>query len=47
MLKTKRAINQPDIKKANLQFVKSESFSLTLSCKSPQRDTTSKVIQLF
>ena len=42
MLKIKRDINQQDFKKCiDLYFVKSEWFSLTWSCESRQRDTTS------
>ena len=38
----KRDINQQKLKLADLHFVKSEQFSLTWSCESRQRDTTSR-----
>ena len=41
MLKIKCDINQQDLKTVDLHFVKSEYFSLTWSCGSRQRDTTS------
>ena len=41
MLKIKCDINQQDLKTVDLHFVKSKSFSLTWSCGSRQRDTTS------
>ena len=41
MLKIKSYINQQDLKFVDLHFVKSEQFSLTWSCGSRQRDTTS------
>ena len=41
MLKTKRDTNQQDLKTVSFYFVKSEKFSLTWSCESRQRDTTS------
>ena len=41
MLQIKRNINQRNLKIFNLHFVKSEQFSLTWSCGSRQRDTTS------
>ena len=41
MLKMKCDINQQDLKTVDLHFVKSEWFSLTWSCGSRQRDTTS------
>ena len=41
MLKIKCDINQQDLKRADLHFVKSEWFSLTWSCGSRKRDTTS------
>ena len=41
MLKIKWDINQQDLKTVDLHFVKSEIFSLTWSCGSRQRDTTS------
>ena len=41
MLKIKCNINQQDLKRVDLHFVKSEWFSLTWSCGSRQRDTTS------
>ena len=41
MLKIKCDINQQYLKTVDLHFVKSESFSLTWSCGSRQRDTTS------
>ena len=41
MLKIKCDINQPYLKTVHLHFVKSEWFSLTWSCGSRQRDTTS------
>ena len=41
MLKIKRDINQQDLKIVDLHFVESEEFSLTWSCGSHQRDTTS------
>ena len=40
MLKIKCDINQQDLKRGNLHFVKSEIFSLTQSSESRQRDTT-------
>ena len=41
MLKIKCDINQQDLKRVDLHFVKSEGFSLTWRCGSRQRDTTS------
>ena len=41
MFKIKCDINQQDLKIVDLNFVKSEEFSLTWSCGSRQRDTTS------
>ena len=41
MTKIKCDINQQDLKRVDLHFVKSEEFSLTWSCGSRQRDTTS------
>ena len=41
MLKIKRDIDQQDFKIVDLRFVKSETFSLTWSCGSRERDTTS------
>ena len=41
MLKVKCDINQQDLKRVDLHFVKSEIFSLNWSCGSRQRDTTS------
>ena len=41
MLKIKCDINQQDLKRVDLYFGKSEYFSLTWSCGSRQRDTTS------
>ena len=41
MLKIKWDINQLDLKRVYLHFVKSDYFSLTWSCGSRQRDTTS------
>ena len=41
MLKIKCDINQQDLKRVDLHFVKSEWFLLTWSCGSRQRDTTS------
>ena len=41
MLKNKCDINQQDLKRVTLHFAKSESFSLTWSCGSRQRDTAS------
>ena len=43
----KRDINQQYFQIVDLHFVKSESFSLTRSCESRQRDTTSSVWKLF
>ena len=40
MLKIKCDINQQDLKRVDLPFVKSEYLSLTWSCGSRQRDTT-------
>ena len=41
MLKIKCDINKQDLKRVDLHFVKSEQFSLTWSCGSRQRGTTS------
>ena len=41
MLKIKCDINQQDLKRVDLHFVKSDKFLLTWSCGSRQRDTTS------
>ena len=41
MLKIKCDINQQYLKTVDLHIVKSEEFSLTWSCGSRQRDTTS------
>ena len=41
MLKINLDINQQDFKIVDLHFVKSEYFSIALSCESRQRDTTS------
>ena len=41
MLKTKRDINQQDLKIVDKQFVKSDYFSPTWSCESHEQDTTS------
>ena len=38
MLKIKCDINQQDLKRVDLHFVKFEQFSLTWSCGSRQRD---------
>ena len=41
MLKMNRNINQQDLKIVDLHFAKCDTFSLTWSCESGQRDTAS------